>query len=33
MITQAIKNLVSNAIKYSPERTTVTVSTALEAEA
>lgn len=32
MITQAIKNLVSNAIKYSPERTTVTVSTALEAE-
>ena len=33
MISQAIKNLVSNAIKYSPERTTVTVSTALEAEA
>jgi signal transduction histidine kinase len=33
MITQAIRNLVSNAIKYSPERTTVTVSTALEAEA
>ena len=33
MITQAVKNLVSNAIKYSPERTTVTVSTALEAEA
>ncbi|MFN2492237.1 MAG: ATP-binding protein [Pyrinomonadaceae bacterium] len=32
MITQAVKNLVSNAIKYSPERTTVTVSTALEAE-
>ncbi len=32
MITQAIKNLVSNAIKYSPERTTVTVTTALEAE-
>jgi len=33
MITQAVKNLVNNAIKYSPERTTVTVSTALEAEA
>jgi len=33
MITQAVKNLVSNAIKYSPERTTVTLSTALEAEA
>ncbi|MEA2173812.1 MAG: two-component system, OmpR family, phosphate regulon sensor histidine kinase PhoR, partial [Blastocatellia bacterium] len=33
MITQALTNLVSNAIKYSPERTTVTVSTALEAEA
>ena len=32
MITQAVKNLVTNAIKYSPERTTVTVSTALEAE-
>jgi signal transduction histidine kinase len=32
MIMQAVKNLVSNAIKYSPERTTVTVSTALEAE-
>lgn len=32
MITQAVKNLVSNAIKYSPERTTVTVSTTLEAE-
>jgi signal transduction histidine kinase len=33
MISQAVTNLVSNAIKYSPERTTVTVSTALEAEA
>jgi two-component system sensor histidine kinase VicK len=33
MITQAVRNLISNAIKYSPERTTVTVSTALEAEA
>ena len=33
LITQAVKNLVNNAIKYSPERTTVTVRTALEAEA
>jgi signal transduction histidine kinase len=33
LITQAMKNLVSNAIKYSPERTTVTVATSLEAEA
>lgn len=33
LITQVVKNLVHNAIKYSPERTTVTVSTALEAEA
>ncbi len=33
MITQAVKNLVSNAIRYSPERTTVIVSTSLEAEA
>jgi signal transduction histidine kinase len=32
LITQAVKNLVNNAIKYSPERTTVTVATALEAE-
>jgi len=32
MITQAVRNLLNNAIKYSPERTTVTVSTALEAE-
>jgi signal transduction histidine kinase len=33
LITQAVKNLVNNAIRYSPERTTVTISTALEAEA
>lgn len=33
LISQAVSNLVSNAIKYSPERTTVTVSTVLEAEA
>ncbi|HEY6803841.1 MAG TPA: ATP-binding protein [Pyrinomonadaceae bacterium] len=33
LITQAVKNLLNNAIKYSPERTTVTVITALEAEA
>lgn len=33
LISQAVNNLVNNAIKYSPERTTVTVSTALEAEA
>ena len=32
LITQAVKNLVHNAIKYSPEKTTVTVITALEAE-
>jgi len=32
LITQVVKNLLHNAIKYSPERTTVTVSTALEAE-
>ncbi len=32
LIRQAISNLVSNAIKYSPERTTVTVSTLLEAD-
>ena len=32
LITQAVTNLVDNAIKYSPERTTVTLSTALEAE-
>lgn len=33
LISKALTNLVINAIKYSPERTTVTVSTALEAEA
>ena len=33
LITQVVKNLVNNAITYSPERTTVTVSTELEAEA
>lgn len=33
LISQAVTHLVSNAIKYSPERTTVTVTTALEAEA
>ena len=33
LITQAVTNLVDNAIKYSPERTAVTLSTALEAEA
>jgi signal transduction histidine kinase len=33
LITQVVTNLVENAIKYSPERTTVTVSTALEADA
>jgi two-component system phosphate regulon sensor histidine kinase PhoR len=33
LISQVVRNLVSNALKYSPERTTVTVSTALEAEA
>jgi len=33
LITQAVTNLVGNAIKYSPERTTVTVSTLLEADA
>ena len=32
LITQAVANLVDNAIKYSPERTTVTLSTALEAD-
>jgi signal transduction histidine kinase len=33
LITQAVNNLVDNAIRYSPERTTVTLSTALEADA
>lgn len=33
LITQVIWNLVNNAIRYSPERTTVTVSTLLEADA
>ena len=33
LITQAVMRFVDNAIRYSPERTTVTVSTALEADA
>jgi signal transduction histidine kinase len=33
LITQALTKLIDNAIRYSPERTTVTVSTLLEAEA
>lgn len=33
LITQALTRLLENAIKYSPERTSVTVSTVLEAEA
>ncbi len=33
LITQALTRFLDNAIRYSPERTTVTVSTVLEAEA
>lgn len=33
LITQVVTNLVENAIKYSPERTSVMLSTALEADA
>ncbi|MGH9901862.1 MAG: ATP-binding protein, partial [Pyrinomonadaceae bacterium] len=33
LITQVVTNLVDNAIKYSPERTSVTLSTVLEADA
>lgn len=33
LIMQVVTNLVENAIKYSPERTTVMLSTALEADA
>jgi signal transduction histidine kinase len=32
LITQALMRFLDNAIRYSPERTTVTVSTVLEAE-
>src|SRR5262245_16492657 len=32
LITQALTKLIDNAIRYSPERTTVTISTVLEAE-
>ena len=33
LITQALMRFLDNAVRYSPERTTVTVSTVLEAEA
>lgn len=33
LITQALSKFIDNAVRYSPERTTVTVTTALEAEA
>jgi two-component system phosphate regulon sensor histidine kinase PhoR len=33
LITQVLTKLLDNAIRYSPERTTITVSTVLEAEA
>jgi signal transduction histidine kinase len=33
LITQALMKLLDNAIRYSPERTTITVTTVLEAEA
>jgi signal transduction histidine kinase len=33
LVTQAVMNIVDNAIRYSPERTTVTLTTALESEA
>jgi two-component system phosphate regulon sensor histidine kinase PhoR len=33
LITRCVANLIDNAIKYSPERTTVSVSTMLEADA
>ncbi|MBD0373248.1 MAG: GAF domain-containing protein [Pyrinomonadaceae bacterium] len=33
LITQCVANLIDNAIKYSPEKTTVSVSTELEADA
>jgi len=32
LMTQALTKLIDNAVRYSPERTTVTVSTVLEAE-